>query len=88
MNSSALGTSTSAEVTNISQHGVWIFVSEEELFMPFSEFPWFKEASVAAILELEEPRPGHLYWPQIDVDLTVESIRDPERFPLRARTSV
>lgn len=86
MSSSALGTNTLAEVTNISQHGVWVLVAGEELFMPFSEFPWFKGASVAAILALEEPQPGHLYWPELDVDLTVESIRHPERFPLRARS--
>jgi hypothetical protein len=27
----------------------------------------------------------HLYWPDLDVDLAVESIRNPERFPLVSR---
>jgi hypothetical protein len=64
---------------------VWILVRDEELFMPFSEFPWFKDAAIGAVLLVEEPSPGHLYWPELDVDLSVESIRHPERFPLRAR---
>ena len=54
--------------------------------MPFDEFPWFRDAPVASLLGVEEPRPGHLYWPALDVDLTLEMIRDPKKYPLRART--
>lgn len=81
------GTSTSreAEVTNISAHGFWILVDGRELFLPFDEFPWFKDATVAAILKLERPQPHHLYWPELDVDLSIDSIEHPERYPLRAR---
>jgi hypothetical protein len=53
--------------------------------MPFSEFPWFKEAAIGSVLLVEEPSPGHLFWPKLDVDLSVESIRHPERFPLQAK---
>ena len=82
------GTATSeAEVTNISQHGFWLLLDGRELFAPFEEFPWFKQAPVHAILNLERPNPGHLYWPDLDVDLAVESIRHPEKFPLVARSS-
>lgn len=88
MKSEALGSSTSEpEVTHISQHGFWLLLAGKELFLPFSEFPWFKEAPVSAILKVEWPRPHHLYWPDLDVDLTVESIEHPERFPLVARSS-
>ena len=88
MKSEALGSSTSElEVTHISQHGFWLLLADKELFLPFSEFPWFKEAPVSAILNVEWPQPHHLYWPNLDVDLTVESIEHPERFPLVARSS-
>ena len=73
-----------SEVTNISHHGFWVFLGDRELFLPFEEFPWFKEAPVEAILNVERPQEHHLYWPSIDVDLTVESIEYPERFPLKA----
>lgn len=80
------GTDTSeAEVSNISKHGVWLLVDGRELFMPFDEFPWFKSAPVAAILNVERLRPEHLYWPDLDVDLTLDSIEHPERYPLKAR---
>ena len=74
-----------AEVTNISKHGFWLLLDDRELFLPFEEFPWFSGASVEAILKVERPQPHHLYWPELDVDLTVESIEHPERYPHKAR---
>jgi hypothetical protein len=86
MNSVLLGRSTSAvEVTNISPSGFWLLLGDEELFVPFGEFPWFREATVAKIFDVQRPAPHHLYWPQLDVDLAVESIRDPAKFPLLSR---
>ncbi|NTU96601.1 MAG: DUF2442 domain-containing protein [Chlorobiaceae bacterium] len=83
MKSQAPGIDTSPlEVTNISPHGIWLLASGEELFLSFEEFPWFKDASVSAVLHVECPLPGHFYWPDMDVDLSLESIRHPERYPL------
>jgi hypothetical protein len=83
MTSTAPGISTSpVEVANISQHGFWLLLEDEELFLPFSEFPWFRDAAIGKILHVELPSSNHLYWPELDVDLAVESIRHPERFPL------
>ncbi|MEO0422842.1 MAG: DUF2442 domain-containing protein [Pseudomonadota bacterium] len=72
-------------MTNISQHGFWLLVSQEELFLSFDQVPWFREATVAAIQCVEQPAAGHLRWPDLDVDLALDSIRHPERYPLTAR---
>ena len=77
---------TEAEVTNISQHGFWLLVDDEERFLPFKDFPWFKEAPVGEILNVECPSPHHLYWSELDIDLALESITHPERFPLVSQT--
>lgn len=83
MKFAARGAGTSSvEVTNISQHGFWVLLGDEELFLPFSEFPWFRDVAIGKILHIELPSPSHLYWPELDIDLAVESIRHPERFPL------
>ncbi len=74
-----------AEVTNISQHGFWMLIDGRELFLPFEEFPWFKQAPVAAILNVQRTAPGHLYWPDLDVDLAVDSIEHPDRYPLKSK---
>ena len=80
------GTGTSAaEVTNISQHGFWMLIDGGELFVPFEEFPWFRRASIDAILRVERPAPKHLYWPQLDVDLSLDSLEHPERYPLTSK---
>lgn len=66
-------------------HGLWILLDDEELVLPFEQFPWFRSANIAQIAPVERPAPGHLYWPALDVDLSVASIRDPGGFPLIAR---
>ncbi len=88
MRSATLGKRISGvEVTNISKHGLWLLVADEELFLEFKQFPWFKDASVEEILNVEWPQPHHLYWPDLDVDVAVESIRHPEKFPLVSKKS-
>ena len=83
MKSLARGPSTSpVEVTNVSTHGFWLFIDEREWFVAFRDFPWFREASIRAMTHVERPSPHHLYWPELDVDLAVESLEHPEQFPL------
>jgi hypothetical protein len=66
----------------VSAHGFWLFVGERELFVPFQLFPWFHDASIRAIANVQLPSPHHLYWPDLDIDLAVESIEHPEKSPL------
>ena len=83
MKSATLGKNIlEVEVTNISKHGFWILLADQELFVAFKAFPWFKDASVEEILNVEWPQSHHLYWPALDVDLAVASIQHPEKFPL------
>lgn len=80
-----LGTRISQpEITNISKHGFWIFLGDEELLLSFADFPWFKGATIAQLCEVERPTENHLFWPLLDVDLAVESVRDPAAYPLIA----
>ena len=80
------GTITSkTEVSNISAHGVWLLCGDGEYFLSYDQFPWFENAPVKHIFHLEEPHPGHLYWPDLDIDLSLEIIQNPERFPLTAK---
>jgi hypothetical protein len=70
------------EVTNISRHGLWLWLRDREVFLSFATFPWFADAPVAKIMNVEWPGDDHLYWPDLDVDLSVRSIEHPEEFPL------
>jgi len=75
--------STPVEITNVSRHGFWIWLGGRELFVSFTEFPEFQDASVAQLTAVEWPSPDHLYWPALDIDLSVRSIEHPGEFPLR-----
>jgi hypothetical protein len=71
-----------SEITNISEHGFWILVGEKEYFLPFQTYPWFKNAKVASICNVKLLQGHHLYWPELDVDLTTEILGNPENYPL------
>lgn len=72
------------EVTQVSKHGFWLLLADEELFLPFADFPWFRGATIEQLCEIEWPTDNHLFWPSLDIDLAVESIRNPSAFPLVA----
>ena len=76
-----------AEVTHVSKNCFWLLLGDEELAVPFAEFPWFKKATIEQLSDVQRPTADHLYWPQLDVDLSVESIRTPESFPLVSRSA-
>ncbi len=73
------------EVTNISEHGFWVMLDEKEYFLPFKYFPWFKNARITEILEVERLSDKHLYWKKLDIDLTLDMIESPENYPLVSR---
>jgi hypothetical protein len=82
------GKATSAvEVQHISAHGFWLFVepTAREYFLPFSEFPWFRQATIADILAVELERDHILHWPKLDVDLDLCQLENPKRYPLVGR---
>lgn len=74
--------SGTVEIPTVTAEGVRILIDGRERFMPFKGFPWFKDATIAQILHVEYLSPDHLWWPDLDVDLHVEAIDYPERFPL------
>lgn len=76
----------STEITNISAHGLWLFHIDKEYFLPFESFPWFKNAKIEEILNIEVLTKTHFYWPELDIDLHLESIISPGNYPLVSNT--
>ena len=78
------GESTSTiEVTNIDTMGFWILVESKEHYLSFSDFPWFEEATIKAITNVEKESSDHLFWPDLDIDLSLDMIDNPETYPLK-----
>lgn len=83
MKSSVLGRNIlDAEVQEITRNGIWVFVKGKEYMLPFAQYPWFKGAKIAEVLNLRLLHSNHLYWPDLDVDLGIEVLEHPEQFPL------
>ena len=72
-----------AEVQNISDHGIWVLIKDSEFFIPFSEFPWFLKATIEQIYNLEIFDKNHLYWPSLDIDIDIDSLKQLDAYPLK-----
>jgi len=88
MKSQTLGTSTSiVEVTHIDSRSLWLYVDGKEYFMSFEDFPWFADATVRQISNVERHGANHFHWPAIDVDLTLEMIENPGNYPRKYKVA-
>ena len=83
MSSSRRGASISrVDVTNIGARGFWFMVEDREYYVPFPDYPAFLDATVAQIHNVRLIGPGQCHWPDLDIDIELEALEHPERFPL------
>ena len=73
------------EVQDVSKFGVWILVRGIEYFLSYRKYPWFKNATKKAVKNVRLLNEDHLQWPDLDVDLEVQSLEKPEKYPLKFR---
>lgn len=74
-----------AEVGRIGPDGFTLHIDDVSIFVRFDDFPWFRNAPAKEIRAVSRPSPEHLWWESLDIDLTLDSLRHPERYPLVAR---
>jgi hypothetical protein len=65
-----------------SSFGIWLLVYDTEYFLSYKDYPWFEEAKISDIYHVELLHKTHLHWPMLDVDLDLDSIKNPEKYPL------
>ena len=82
MPSKQTGKNTSEIELNINQNGVWLYMYDNEYFLPYDDYPFFKEARIKDIYQIELLHQSHLHWPTLDIDLSLDILKNPERFPL------
>jgi len=83
MKSEVVGKATSdVEISNIDMQGIWLLMNDKEFFLPFERFPWFREATVAEIHNVQIVNGHRLHWPDLDKDLPVDSLGRPETIPV------
>jgi hypothetical protein len=70
------------EVTQISPNGIWILVKDTEYFLSYQDFPWFENGTVTQVHNVRLMHGFHLRWPDLDVDLHLDSLKDLEKYSL------
>ncbi|WP_299695479.1 DUF2442 domain-containing protein [uncultured Vibrio sp.] len=73
------------KVLGVNPLGLWLLAEGEEHFLSFEEFPWFKNATVESVFNVEKQGRSGFCWPELDVDLTLDGIKHPEKYPLKAK---
>lgn len=73
---------STVEIANISPLGVWIYLKDHEYFLDYDEFPWFSDSKIKEVMNVKLLSDSHLYWPDLDIDLHLDSIKNPRAFPL------
>ena len=73
------------EVLNITSKGIWLYVKNKEYFLPYRDFPWFKDAKLSQIHDVELSHKRHLHWKGLDMDLELESLENLDQYPLKYR---
>ena len=43
---------------------------------------WMQDAPIRSVLNVQMSGPEAIEWPDLDVDLEIDSLRHPERYPL------
>ena len=84
MKSPGRGKAISVSVENITPFGIWLFVKGREYFLSYDDYPYFKDQTLSAIQNVQLLHGYHLYWPELDVDLEIDNLEHPEKYPLRS----
>ena len=74
--------STSASVLMINAQGILLSVLGNDYFLSYNRIPWMQDAPIRSVLNVQMSSSRAIEWPDLDVDLEIESLRHPERYPL------
>ena len=88
MRSSARGRSTSrrdVELQGVSPHGLWLLVEGAEYLVPFDAYPALRRGTIDGLARVELHHGVRLHWPDLDVDIELDALSHPERYPLMYR---
>ncbi len=51
-------------------------------FLSYNRIPWMQDAPIRSVLNVQMSGPEAIEWPDLDVDLEIDCLRHPERYPL------
>ena len=85
MKSLKRGKNILVSVENISPFGIWLLVKGTEYFLSYEVYPYFKDRTLRAIQNVQLIHGQHLYWEDLDVDLEIDNLENPQKYPLQSK---
>jgi len=79
------GKGISVSVENITPFGIWLYVKGKEYLLDYEDYPYFRDQTLSAIQNVQLLHGYHLYWPELDVDLEIDNLENPEKYPLKSK---
>ena len=73
---------TAANVLMINSQGIMVSVLGNDYFLSYNRVPWLKDATIRDVLNVKMSGKNAIEWPGLDIDLEIESLKHPERYPL------
>lgn len=73
-----------AQVTSIEQDGFWLLTEAGEFFVSFDRYPAFQKAKIEQVFNFEQDNDA-FYWPELDIDIELDALKNPEKYPLLFR---
>lgn len=74
-------------VLMINSQGMMLSVQGNDYFVSYNRVPWLRDARISSALNVRMSGPDAIEWPDLDVDLEIESLKHPERYPLVMKRS-
>ena len=74
-------------VLMINSQGMLLSVQGNEYFVSYNRVPWLRDAQIRSALNVRMAGQNAIEWPDLDVDLEIESLKHPERYPLVMKRS-
>ena len=71
----------------INADGMMLSVLGRDYFVSFNRVPWLRDARVSSVLNVRMSGANAIEWPELDVDLEIDSLKHPERYPLLMKRS-
>ncbi len=73
---------TQVSVLMINDKGIMLSVKGNDYFISYNRIPWMKQACISDALDVKMSGRNAIEWPKLDVDLEIDSLKHPERYPL------
>ena len=85
INGTTILSTNNVEVINISRRGLILLVGDNEYYLSYGKYPWFKKATIDQVFDVKLLGRNRVRWDSLDVDLSLSILSNPDAYLLVAK---